>query len=414
MYNMHMKKIEWNSKYKTVSVYVVITATVVLLIALFFMNLGVVGQGLAKFFSILMPFIIGAAAAYLLSRPARFIEKHWFKFIEHRKPHPGVRRGLSILTLFIIVFGIFVLLVYFIIPQLLDSASSLIRNLPSYLDQLETSIVSWLDSLHLMSPEIQEQLDDFQNTFLNMTNLLNQLVAQLPTVITSVGTGLFNFFVGMIVCVYVLYSREKFLRQGKKLLFAIFNEEFATQFVQVMKYSNDVFLGYIMGTLMSTAFIGVSTFVFMTVLHMPYAVLITVIVAVTNIIPFFGPFLGAIPSAIILLIVDPLYALAFVVFIIVLQQIDGNILLPKFVGMNIGLSAFWVLFALLLGGGLFGFWGLVLGVPIFAVIYALIATLVNSSLRKKGVPPLKFSTPPDIIHHKPGKGKRPKLQLKDD
>lgn len=414
MYNTDMK-VQWSSKYKTVSVYVIITATVILLIGLCFANLGLVGEGLSKFFSILTPFIIGLAAAYLLSRPAKFIEEKWFGFIERRKPHPALRRGLSILLLFVIVFGILVLLVSFIIPQLLESATTLVLNIPGYLEQLETAITGWLDSINLLSPEILQQIDDFKDTFLDLTNLLGQLVGELPTFLTSVGTGIFNFFVGMIVCVYFLFSKERFVRQGKKLLYAAFKEDFVKKFLSVMKYTNDVFLGYIMGTLLSTAFIGVTTFIFMTVLRMPYAVLITVIIAVTNIIPFFGPFLGAIPSAVILLIVDPIDALIFVVFIIVLQQVDGNIILPKLIGMNVGLSAFWVLLALILGGGLFGFWGLVLGVPVFAVIYALVRTLINSSLKKKNVPKEDYNTPADIIKDdsKPGKVKTPELKLKE-
>ncbi len=388
-------KVEWNSKYKTISVYAIITVTVIALIILFFQNLEYMGNGIAAFFSLLIPFIIGFAAAYLLMRPTRFIEKHWFKFIERRKPHHALRRGLSILTVFIIVFGIFVLLIYFIIPQLLDSATVLIRNLPTYLQQLDDMIVTGLKSVDLYTDAIGEQLDEFMNSFLDFTNLMGQLVNQLPDVLTTVGTGIFNFFVGMIVCVYVLFSREKFIRQGKKLLYAIFKKDFSKKFLEMLKYSNNVFLGYIMGTLTSTAFVGIATFLFMTITQMPYAILITVIISITNIIPFFGPFLGAIPSAIILLIIDPVYALIFVIFIIILQQIDGNIVLPKLVGMRVGLSAFWVLFALLVGGGLFGFWGLVLGVPVFAVIYSLISTLIHNRLDKKEISPDRYNRPED-------------------
>jgi len=397
-------KVVWNSKYKTISVYTIITALVIVLIILFFLNLGIFGNAVAALFSILLPFVIGFAAAYLLSRPAIFLENKVFAFTELRKPHPALRRGLAIFLLFVIVFGIFVLLIYFIIPQLLESAATLFRNLPSYLDQLEDAVVAGLKNIDLYSMEIQEHIDEFRMSFLDLTSVLNQLTSQLPSLISSVGTGIFNFFVGMIVCVYVLFSRERFTRQGKKLIYAVFKPKFARSFLDMLKYSNNVFLGYIMGTLASTAFIGLATFIFMTVCGMPYAILITVIVAITNVIPFFGPFLGAIPSAVILLIVDPLYALAFVVFIIILQQIDGNIVLPKLIGMNVGLSAFWVLLALLLGGGLFGFWGLVLGVPIFAVIYALVSTLINNSLEKKGVPPEKYIYPKDKVPPTPKSG----------
>ena len=149
----------------------------------------------------------------------------------------------------------------------------------------------------------------------------------------------------------------------------------------------------------------------MTVCGFPYALLIAVIIGCTNIIPFFGPFLGAIPSAIILLIVDPLYALAFVIFILVLQQIDGNIIMPKIVGLNIGMSAFWVLFALILFGGIFGFWGMLLGVPVFTIIYSLIKACINRSLEKKGVAAEKYTTPKDVIQKSPQKKRRQKKNV---
>ncbi|MEG0251526.1 MAG: AI-2E family transporter [Christensenellaceae bacterium] len=390
-------KVEWNKKYTTISTYVVIVATIVTLIVLFFLNLGYFGNIIAAFFAILIPFIFGFGIAYLLSRPAIYIEKHWLAFVEQKKSRPKLRRGLAILITFIITFGIIALLVRFIIPQLLSSITVLLQNIPLYLDQLETTTLDWLKHLNLYTTDTVVSLNKFQTTFLDITKYIDTFIAQLPQFIGTVGVGIFNFFIGLIVCVYILFSREKFVRQGKKLAFAVLSEKFADKFIDVLKYSNNVFLGFIMGTLVSSTFVGISTFIFMTICQMPYAILIAVIVAVTNVVPFFGPFLGAIPSIILLLIVDPFYALAFLIFILILQQIDGNIILPKLIGINIGMSAFWVLFALLVGGGLFGFWGLLLGVPVFAVIYSLIAAAINSSLEKKGVPKEKYIYPRDVI-----------------
>ncbi len=394
-------KIEWNSKYKTISVYTIITATIITMIVLFFINLQYFGNALLALLGILAPFMVGFAAAYLLYRPASFIERCWFGFVEHGKPRPGLRRALSIFTLFVIIFGIFMLLVYFIIPQLFANAALLVRNIPLYLTELEDGLTGWLQSINLYTPEVQQSIVDFQSTFLNFTTLLNTVMSELPKFISTVSTGLFNFFVGMIVCVYVLYSRERFLRQTKKLIYSIFKKEFAYKFMGVFKYSNDVFLGFIMGTLISCVFVGASTFIFMSIAHMPYALLISVLVGVMNVVPFFGPFLGAIPSVIILFMVDPFYALLFIIFTLILQQVDGNIILPKLIGMNVGVSAFWVLFALLLGGGLFGFWGLVLGVPVFAVIYSLISTLINNTLKRKAVPEEEYNSPHDIVETEP-------------
>lgn len=398
-----MKKVEWNSKYKTISVYTVITAFVIICIILFLVNLSYFGDALSAFISILSPFIVGFAAAYLLSRPAAFIEKYLFGFVSLRKPHKALRRGLAILFLFFIVFGILVLIIYFVIPQLIESVALLIKNLPNYLKQIEDAVLSAVKSGGFDTTEAQIQIEEFIKSFLDVTKFFNQFMTRLPTLISSIGTGVLNFFIGMIVCAYVLFSREKFLRQGKKFVYAVFKPEFAHRFLDILKYSNNVFLGYIMGMLISTAFISVSTFVFLTICKMPYAIVITVLVGITNIIPFFGPLLGAIPSAILLLIVDPWYALIFIIFTVILQQIDGNVVLPKAVGMNTGLSAFWVLFALIVGGGLFGFWGLVLGVPIFAVLYSLITARINCSIDKKGIDKRILSTPKDFSDYAPFK-----------
>lgn len=398
-----MKKIEWNSKYKTISVYVIITAFVITCIILFLINLSYFGDAFSAFLGIISPFIVGFAAAYLLSRPAAFIEKYVFKFISIKKPHNALRRGLSILLLFFIVFGLMILIIYFIIPELIESVALLIKNLPNYLQVIEDAVLNAVKGAGFDSGDVQIQLEEVTRSFLDVTKFFNQLMTRLPTLLSSIGTGVLNFFIGMIVCAYVLFSREKFLRQGKKFVYAIFKPEFAQKFLSVLKYSNNVFLGYIMGMLISTAFISLSTFIFLTVCKMPYAIIITVLVGITNIIPFFGPLLGAIPSAILLLIVDPWYAIIFIIFTVILQQIDGNIVLPKAVGMNTGLSAFWVLFALIVGGGLFGFWGLVLGVPIFAVLYSLIAAWVNGSVDKKEIDKKIFLTPKDFSDYKPFK-----------
>jgi len=393
-------KVEWNKKYTTIAVYTIIVALVITLIVLFFLNISFFGGVIGTFFSILMPFIVGFAVAYLLLRPSKYIERKWLAFMERRRPRPKARRMMAVFITYIIAMGLLALLVYFVIPQLIESAALLFINIPSYLNTLETTIVAWLQSLPFETNNLIELVKNFTAGFLDFANLIDTLFDQLPTFITSVGTGIFNFFVGLIVSVYVIYSRERFTRQGKKLCYAIFKQNFADKFISVLKYSNNVFLGYILGTLSSTALVSAATFIFMMLLQMPYAVLITVIIAVTNLIPFFGPIIGAVPSIIILLMVDPLDALIFLVFIIILQQVDGNIFLPKFIGMHTGISAFWVLFSLLLFGGLFGFWGLVLAVPVFAVIYALVAAFVNSTLEKKGVPPEKFMYPRDIYFEK--------------
>jgi predicted PurR-regulated permease PerM len=379
-------KVEWNNKYKTISVYVIITFLVCLLIGLFFVNINLVGQGLAVFFSLLLPFIIGFALAYLLSRPTAFIEKHLFAFIERKNPHPAARRNLSILTVYLIIFGILILLFMYIIPQLVSSLTVLFSSMPNYTEILKQSIIDLLKSGNLYTADVQKSINDFFSSFLDVTKYLDNLIQNAGTITTQITNWLFRIIVGIIVSAYVLSNSKKFTVQAKKVIFAMFSMKYAKKFIDILHYSSDIFIKYIIGTLIDAAIVGTITFTFLSLFGFPYPLLIAVIIGVTNIIPFFGPFLGAIPSAIIIFVVNPLQALWFVIFIIALQQIDGNIIMPKIVGQTTKLQAFWVLFALILGGGLFGFWGLILGVPVWAVLYSLIAAAVHKKLDDKGVP----------------------------
>lgn len=401
-------KVEWNNKYKTVSVYIIITFLVCLLIGLFFVNINLVGQGLAIFINILMPFIIGFALAYLLSRPTNFLEKYMFAFIERNRPHPAARRYLSILTVYIIIFTIIIFLIMYIIPQLIDSLTILFSSMPDYIAILKQSIVDLLKSANLYSSDIQKSINDFFASFLDITKYLDDLIANVGAITTQIGSWLFKSVVGIIVSVYVLANSRKFGVQAKKLCFALFSQKYAKRFVQILHYSSEIFIKYVIGTLLDALIIGTITFAFLSIFGFPYPLLIAVIVGATNIIPFFGPFIGAIPSAIIIFVVNPLQALWFIIFIVALQQVDGNIIMPHIVGQTTKLQAFWVLFALILGGGLFGIWGLILGVPVWAVLYSLIAAAVNKKLQDKEIPEHYYmmspQAPPKAKPKEPPKG----------
>ena len=197
---------------------------------------------------------------------------------------------------------------------------------------------------------------------------------------------LFNTIIGLIVSVYVLMEKEKFIGQSKKIIYAIFKPERGNIIVRTVRKSNQIFGGFITGKILDSVIIGVICYVVLLIMNMPYTVLVSVIVGVTNVIPFFGPYIGAIPSFIIIALANPLQGLYFLIFIIILQQFDGNILGPKILGNSTGLSSFWVVFAILIGGGMFGVPGMILGVPTFAVIYYIVRNIVNYFLRKRSLP----------------------------
>ena len=253
--------------------------------------------------------------------------------------------------------------------------------------QINTMIHDESTTGTFLKTAMQEGMDMFQKWL--RTDLLekaNELMSSLTVGVFNIVSELFNLLIGLIVSVYVLFSKEVFMRQTKKMVYALLTPHNANLVLHFTKKSNEIFGGFIIGKVIDSAIIGVLCFVGLSLLKMPYVLLVSVIVGVTNVIPFFGPYIGAIPSAILIFLTNPLQGLYFLIFILVLQQVDGNLIGPKILGNSTGLSAFWVIFAILLGGGLFGFLGMLMGVPTFAVIYYIIQMIINHKLERKNLP----------------------------
>ena len=282
-------------------------------------------------------------------------------------------------------------LFYLIVPQVYDSISAIIINSPSYFD----SAYSAIDNLLKDYPEIEQYATKI---FGNLTDALtkwatNTLLPSMENVVTNITSGVFyvlkglyNVVIGMIVSVYILYNKEPFIAHYRKILYSIFSPERAKRVMSALRFADKTFMGFISGKLLDSAIIGVLCYIGCAILKMPYALLISVIVGVTNIIPFFGPFIGAVPSALLVLLVDPKMCLWFIIFVFVLQQLDGNVIGPKILGTSIGINGFWVLFSIVIFGGIFGFWGMLLGVPAFVIIYTALEMAVNRKLKKHKLP----------------------------
>ena len=248
--------------------------------------------------------------------------------------------------------------------------------------------------LKMLSSLLGNSLDGLINSAQSLlekaTPTINQLIGNVTDFVigSAIGVvnGVKNFVLGIIISIYVMFSKEKFAAQTKKILYALFSKQHTDRILRNTRRTHHIFGGFVTGKLLDSLIIGIITFVVLFIVKMPYAVLISVIIGVTNVIPFFGPIIGAIPCAVILLFEDPLKALLFIIIIIIIQQFDGNLLGPKILGDSTGLPAFWVIFAILLGGGLFGFLGMLLGVPTFAVVYSLLKTLIEERLKKKKQP----------------------------
>ena len=380
-----------NNIYRTICAYIIATFSVCLLIALFFIHIVEVGRGFAFILGIFMPFLIGFALAYLLSRPACLIEKHVFGFVERAHPHPVLRRSLSILLLYLILLIILILLFWYIIPQLASSMSVLIKNLPGQIDLIRQNIVSFATVSGFYTPSLEQNINLFFSSFLDITKYLDALFQNAGQITAQISDWVFKIVIGVIVSVYALAGKKRFGLQAKKLLFALLPRHYARKTIRILRFSSDVFIQYVMGMLLDAVIVSALTFVFLMILGFPYPLLAAVIIGTTNIIPLFGPIIGAAACAVIIFVINPLQTLWFLIFIIILQQVDGNIIMPHIVGRTTRLHAFWVLFALILGGGLFGFWGLLLGVPAWAVLYPLLGAAVRRRLRKKNIRPMEYS-----------------------
>lgn len=349
----------------------------------------------AKAVDVLKPFLYGSLIAFLLNPIVKQVDAILTPMLEkHAKSREKAEKlsrtagiALSIVILCAVIAGLFNML----IPELYQSIRSLVFTLPRQINELMDSlneIVKDDSNIGVMVRTFVEQATD---TFQNW--LRNNFFRQANDIMTLLTTGVIDFvgeivnaLIGIIVSIYILYSKEMFGKQGKKLTYALFSSRHANIVLHVTQKANEIFGGFLVGKIIDSAIIGVLCFLGLTVLNMPYTLLVSVIVGVTNVIPFFGPYIGAIPSTVLIILDDPMKGLYFLIFILVLQQLDGNFIGPKILGSSTGLSSFWVIFAILLGGGMFGFVGMLLGVPTFAVIYYIIQMLINGRLHAKNLP----------------------------
>ncbi len=369
---------------------------------LFYFGLDYIGsffRALGSFLGILSPFIWGLIIAYLLGPPMSMYKNKVFTPICEKcnKKWPKLKIGEKLPKVLALIFAeislllVITLLIYLIVPQVYESIAAIVANSPQYFD----SAYSAMDKLLQEHPVIEEYAT---KVFGNMTDALtswakNTLLPGMDNIIANITTGVYfvikavyTTVVGIVVSVYVLSNREKFQAHVKKLMYCIFNSENAMSISKAVKFADKTFMGFIVGRLLDAAIVGVICYICCLVLKMPYALLIAVIVGVTNIIPFFGPFIGAVPSALLILLVNPWKCVIFLIFILILKQVDGNIIGPKILGESIGINGFWVIFSIILFGGLFGFWGMLLGVPVFVIIYTVIEMIIDKKLKKKGLP----------------------------
>lgn len=348
------------------------------------------------FVKVASPVIFGIIFAYLLTPIVNGLEKKFLISLFTRngssmtvKKKKGMRMlsvTLTMIIVIILIYGFFSIL----IPNISKSVKSISYQFPYYVQNLTKWSAQFLEDNPDIEQLVAQVLDMYSEELNNYLN--NSIIPQMETLLKTVSLSmigllqfLWNFIIGAIISIYVLFSKELFAGQAKKITYAVFTTKNANNIIKDFRFVSDTFIGFISGKIIDSFIIGCICFAGTSLLEIPYALLVSVIVGITNIIPFFGPYLGAIPSAILILMVNPVKCIYFIIFILILQQVDGNVIGPKILGQSTGLSGFWVIFSITIFGGLIGIPGMVIGVPFFAVVYALVRRIIERMLKKKGL-----------------------------
>ena len=357
-------------------------------------------EGVGTIKTIVSPFIYGFVMAYLLSpiynATVRGLYKLLGKYFKNKLRLFSFCKLVASVVAVVCLIGAVAGLIALIVPQVIESLTGILKSLPQRLTQLSAlfnDITSKMDNKRL-AMKMSEIYAQAQTNLIELaqTKLLpgmGTLVGQVSTQVLLTLKTMMNVMIGVMACVYMLNSKERFQGQFKKVILATLPKEKAEAVFDFAKFTNRTFGGFINGKIIDSIIIGIICFILMKIFGFPYPILISAIIGITNVIPFFGPFIGAIPAAIIILLVSPIHALYFLILIFILQQVDGNIIGPAILGNTTGIASFWVLFSIVIGGGLFGFIGMVLGVPVFAIIYYYFSRSINKRLEAKG---LEFRT----------------------
>lgn len=356
-------------------------AVIIILIFMLLSKLSPLTAYITDKLKVLSPIVVGFMIAYILNIPMRFFETKIYKKLKSLKK----RRALALMTTLIACIILLIGFFSFVVPQLMQSAESLVNIVPKYVGDVE-NIINDLVNKYNFDASIMEKIQQYGAKIIEyVSNITLSIISSAYSISSSVVSGVFNTVLSIVVAIYMLIGKEGLIRTTKKLTLAFLPKKINDKIAHGLEITNKSFNGFVKGQLIEAFIIGALTFVGMTIFRLEYALLISVLVGVTNVIPIFGPFIGAIPAVIILFTVSPGQALGFVIFIVILQQIEGNVIYPRVVGSNIGLSGFWVLVAVIVGNNLYGLLGIIIGIPVFATIYTIVRTVTHKQLKKKRI-----------------------------
>lgn len=379
------KKFLANDQYFTISIYVLIVVAISALIIRVVMTPHAVSDTLKDIFNILMPFLLGILIAFILNPLIKWLVK--ILSGPCRIKNLKVCKIAAIILSYLLVLGVIVICILYIVPQVVVSLTEIIANLP----KLYEMTYNFFDNLQDRFPnadvsELQKVVDDILPDFINtLKNFVSSMIPAIYNASVSIAKGLLNFVIAIIVSIYMITDIKSLLFSMKRVLYSFVPVDYIDKTMDILSECNNIFTNFIVGKAIDSTIIGVLCFILMNIFSMPYALLISVIVGITNMIPYFGPFIGAVPGAIILLIIDPLTALGFVILIFLLQQFDGLYLGPKILGGTVGLKPLWIIVSITVGGSLAGVLGMFLSVPVVAVLRYLFGLYLEYRLKKRHI-----------------------------
>lgn len=395
-------KLYSNKKYNTIAMYVLLVVAISILLVICLFKFDGLLEILSFLISAAMPMIVGFVLAYALNPLMVYIEKYLKKLFCKKKDRSKFVRIISLVLTFVLFLSVVFGLIAVVAPEVVRSLANIIDSIPDALTRLQKWATNILEDYPKVLEVVKREINDVSKYIDSFSDDIQPFLMNILDGVWVGVTGAFsyikNFFLGLIVAIYLLLSKEKMQAQLKKSLMAIMSRPKCEKLFKISNDSNKIFSGFITGKIIDSIIIGLLCFIGVTIMNMPYKVMISVVVGVTNIIPFFGPFIGAVPCAFLVMLSEPKKVILFVIFIFLLQQLDGNVIGPTILGDSTGLPAFWVLFSILVGGGLFGFIGMLLGVPTFAVIYNLFKNYINAKLKAKNMSTITDDYRGDVMH----------------
>lgn len=369
-------KPDFNKKYTTIAVYAFLVIAASLCFWAILNHIGVVWNTVQKIVNVLIPFVNGFIIAYLVNPVVKTCEK-WFARVGKKKPESKLRRVLGIISAYIIVLGAITAFCVLLVPQIGKSIAKFAQQIQDWAPKAYAVVTEFINDTQyetIVAKNIEKLVQKVGNLALAYSG---DSIAAVFSGVTSFAKGIINIIIGFIVSLYMLYGKEKFIRQGKLIVKAFFKPDHAQKIIDVASDAHQIFSGFLGAKIIDSIIVGVICTIGMWILRLPYAELIGFIIGVSNLIPYFGSWIGGIIATLMIMVVNPLQAVWFVILVLVLQQVDNSIISPKILGDSTGISPFWTMFAIIVGGGFFGIVGMLIGVPVFALIYSLFAAYIK-------------------------------------